>query len=317
MTTDIKPVQTTVTDANCGFLPAARARSHRARTHRARSVLSRCSSGLALLQVGFAPAARLLAGWTRQRAGSARAQAGVARPLAGLARLRAVAAVLTGLAVLGLATGCPGPAGGPMGVDEQRLAAAMSEPVVALDKQPSARAGFQSSKQAPAKRGSVVADLSDEVAQSPDVTARNRTKEFMGRLRAEGWTVYLAACIPPRPPGLSPPQADAIPAVQFEDGWTFVAYGYKVIHGVSYFASLEGRGSSGNNRAQVSLLLRIPQSTEPTPDLFADRPPALDTGASCIEATQPPAARTITGPAIEVDSDGPNPDGTPKPNGHR
>jgi hypothetical protein len=231
--------------------------------------------------------------------------------------MTAVRRLLAALAVLALATGCPGPASEPTSVDEKRLAVAKSEPLLARDKQPSARAGFQTSKKVPAHRGSVDANLIDETAADPDATARARSAEFVQQLRAAGWTVYLTACIPPRAQGSPAPDKDDVPPVQYADGWAFVAHAYKVVDGVSYFAAIDGHGSAGNKRVRVNLRLLVPQSTEPKADLFPDRPPPVAATTSCLDTAAPPAQRIVDGQAIEVDSDGPHPDGTPKPNGHR
>lgn len=205
---------------------------------------------------------------------------------------------MVGVAIVLTLSGCPGP-GGTANADERRLAVMRAEPLLKqATREPLAVAGFRVSDKLPVRRGQIQANLVDEGDADPPASARKHTAQAAAALRDNGWTMYYATCGPQ------------------DDRWAFQVNGYKVIDGVSYYAEVNGTGVK-QSKVSVFLLLRAPNSRESTSDLFADRPPALQTGRSCVETVQLPQRVTADGVPIVLDEHGPEPDGTPKPPGHR
>lgn len=194
------------------------------------------------------------------------------------------------LSILALAalllSGCPG-APSPSKVDEQRLAVLKAEPVLKLAVgQPYTETGFWVSDKLPVHRSKVAAELKQAAGAGQN---RERAIEALGALRDSGWTVFYAQC---------------------GKGF-FLASGYKLVDGVSYFAQVNGGETPDET---VVLQLRAPNSRESTSDLFPERPVPLATGRTCLETGASPGAE---GTQIELDDLGPDPRDPEKPTGHR
>jgi hypothetical protein len=211
-----------------------------------------------------------------------------------------------------LLSGCPAEVKRDEDPDDRRLAVMRDEPLVARDTSPSIDRGFVISATLPAHRAMITANLFEAEAQNANVVARKQTSDTMIALRENQWVIYLAACLAP---GTAPPNEDDVVGFQYEDGWAFAAYAYKIVDGVSYNAALIGTGRG--NRAKLTLRLIAPHSAEPRADVFPERPPALEPGKSCIEASSPPEARTVAGTSTLMDEVGPHPAGTPRRTGRR
>lgn len=221
--------------------------------------------------------------------------------------------VSTSVTALLLLAGCPAvPQKTSLDVDGQRMAVMRDEPLVGRDRDPSINPGFIVSDKLPAHRGMISADLFEEEAQNANEVARKQTSDAMIALRENKWVIYLAACLPP---GKAPANFGDVVGFQYEDGWAFAAYAYKIVDGVSYSAELVGSGRG--SKAKLTLRLLAPHSSEPKADLFPDRPPSVEAGKSCIEASSPPEARVVTGTSTLMDETGPHPAGTAKPTGRR
>ena len=182
-----------------------------------------------------------------------------------------VSTLVTALFLLTACQAAPAPAPVPEqeDLDARRMAVMRDEPLVARDPDPAIPPTDA------AHRLRINAALLDEEAQNASEVARKQTSDAMIALRENKWVIYFAACQPP--------------------GWAYAAYAYKIVDGVSYNAVLDGSGNG--NRAKLVLRLLAPRSSEPGADVFADRPPALEPGKSCIEAPTPPEIRAETGAA--------------------
>jgi len=189
-------------------------------------------------------------------------------------RVPTLAAVLLLAACAASAACSAAPAPKQEDPDARRVAVMRDEPLVARDP----RAAI--SPATPAHRLMISASLFDEQAQNAGEVARKQTSDAMIALRENKWVIYFAACLPP--------DSDSD-----DDGWAYAALGYKIVDGVSYHATLDG--SDSGSRAQLTLRLIAPHSTEPRADVFPDRPPALEAGKSCVEASSPPEVRQESG----------------------
>ncbi len=191
------------------------------------------------------------------------------------------------LALLLLAA-CTEPPGTSSNADRDRLAVMQSEALLKrAAKEPYAEAGFRVSEKLQPHRSKIIATLASPVEVE---VARKEGAEAVSVLHDTGWTVFHVRC----------------------DGLSFVANAYKVVSGVSYYAEVDG--AIQEVKVSVVLQMRAPYSKEPTSDLFADRPPALTDGKSCLETH---TTGVSDGTPIVLDELGPDPDGAPKPNGHR
>ncbi|GIH06833.1 hypothetical protein Rhe02_49000 [Rhizocola hellebori] len=205
-----------------------------------------------------------------------------------------VMVVLAGLAVAACDEAGSGEA------DQERLRVMQSEPLLSnAIGAPVAVAGFTEGS-LPPRRGRVQAKLFEQNANDAPTTAQLKTLDAMKALRDNGWTVYFVACQPPLKPGDPVPPRDLIGPFPSEEWWAFGAYAYKIKDGVSYYAAANGNGRLKGSAA-VDLDLRAPSSKEAGSDLFADRPPALAPGASCLEANGLPAQAAKAGVALELD----------------
>jgi len=194
---------------------------------------------------------------------------------------------LAWVVVAGLLAGCPGTADPkpPSDVDAERVAMLSREPVFDLAVgEPYVEVGFRDADKL--HRGKVTADLN----RVTDANDRDRTVEAMGALRDNGWTFFHTRC-----------ERDF-----------FTASAYKSVDGVSFYAQIDG--SEVQDGSNVVLRMRAPNSREPQQDLFAERPAALGVGETCLETDRTGASE---GTAIILDEVGPDPDGAPKPAGHR
>jgi hypothetical protein len=212
---------------------------------------------------------------------------------------------------MALLAGCTSP---DEDANERRLALLRDEPLVARDKDAATSPGFVVSDLLPAHRPMIMASLFEEKAQNPSEVARKQTSDAVVSLREGKWVVYLIACLAP---GNAPPNPDDVVGWQYEDGWGYAAYAYKIVDGVSYSAEVTGSGRGGIARVELRLL--APHSSEPKADLFPDRPPAVEAGVgkNCLEALMPPGERTVIGTRTLMDTTGPHPAGNPKPTGRR
>lgn len=173
-------------------------------------------------------------------------------------------------------------------MDSKRLAAMRSEPVLKLAiGEPYGEAGFYVSDKRPAHRGKVSADLAEPGALA---AARDRAVQAIVGLRGTGWTVFHTRCATN----------------------TFTAAAYKVVDKVSYFAQIEGVELEA--KVSVVLQMRAPQSRESISDHFADRPPAVPAGQTCLETRQ---TADTNGTPIVLDELAPQPGGPAKADGHR
>jgi hypothetical protein len=241
----------------------------------------------------------------------------------------ALRVAVAGAALLLLA-GCPSPSASN-GLDDDRLELLKAEPLVSRDPDPSAVHGWQNSKKVPPVRGHVTAKVLDVESSDAAERARTESAKVINELRSNGWTMYLAACIPPRPtatPSVDPtvdavtpsPTYNTVPLLpeNGDDDWLYLAFGYKTVEGVSFFAQVDGYGDIlAPTRASVWLILRAPYSGETSTDLFPERPKALDRGAGCIESATPPTEFTVSGPKIAMSEHGPDPQARPVAPGFR
>ena len=197
-----------------------------------------------------------------------------------------VSTSIAALCLLAACTATPAsPRGGPRPLDanDHRLAVMRDEPLVARDP------GLAIAAIEPGHRITISAKLYDEEAQNAAEVARKQTSDTMIALRENGWMIYFAACQP--------------------STWAYTVYAYKIVDAVSYGAVLDA--SATGNRARLDLRLLAPHAAEPRADVFADRPPALEPGKSCIEASSPPDTKQETGKFVVMAKTPPTqPDGT-------
>jgi hypothetical protein len=230
------------------------------------------------------------------------------------ARTRSFSLLAVLVVVTAALAGCPAP-NATTRADRERLELLRDEARALNAEETLAVAGWQNSRRLPPARGHLLGRLA-EVATADAVTvARQETAEAIGALRANGWTVYLVACVPPWTDDEPVDEDSVVPQPAF-DAWTFVAYGYKVVDGVSYFVEVHGSGMQPPGRAAVSLRLIAPYSRETVTDLFPDRPPATEVGASCVERATPLDGLAVLGTPTVMDEKGPV-DGEPMAEGHR
>jgi hypothetical protein len=181
--------------------------------------------------------------------------------------------------------------GKPSGADQDRLAVMQREPLLKqATRPPSAQAGFRVSDTLPVHRSKILANLVDATEADPAHAMRTRGTQALTALREGGWTVFHARC----------------------EQASFHANAYKIVEKVSYYAELTGKTEQTN--VSIFVQLRAPQAAESTSDFFADRPPALPTGRTCLETG---AVTGSDGTQIVLDELGPDPKGSPKPAGHR
>jgi hypothetical protein len=227
------------------------------------------------------------------------------------------ARLLLALPLALLLTGCPGGTEAPDdSADQARLSFLRNEKILGKDDKPSETLGFRISDKSPAERTTVLARIYRNESGDPARDTQQATLAGVGQLRSTGWTVYFAACVPPSTGAATgPAEIPGVPQAQAGQ-WFFGASAYKIQDDVSYWATL--RGESTANRANVLVTLIAPHSTEPTSNLFADRPTAINT--SCLDnplPTIPSSPTETTGTPIVVDDEGPDPNNTPKPPNHR
>jgi hypothetical protein len=154
------------------------------------------------------------------------------------------------------------------------------------------------------------------VSRSAKSAARAATAKGIAALRASGWTVYFAGCTPP---SASVPGDSAVPWPSPEpDEWSFDAFAYRLVGGVSYFARLHGF-ANGNGDVRVDFRFLTPNSHETMANLFPDQPPAVSRSGNCVESRTDPTSRTHTGPVIAMFDNGPAPGRSPTiaPSGYR
>lgn len=167
------------------------------------------------------------------------------------------------------------------------MATLIGEPVFELAVgEPYVVAGAPGPDKPPLHRGTVTADLN----RLSDANDRDRTVEAMGAMRDNGWMFFYTRC-----------ERDF-----------FTAGAYKIVDGVSFYAQIDG--SEVQDGSNVVLRMRAPNSTEPSQDLFPERPAELGVGQTCLETDGTAASE---GTAIVVDEWAPDPEGAAKPAGHR
>jgi hypothetical protein len=107
-------------------------------------------------------------------------------------------------------------------------------------------------------------------------------------LRQGGWTIYWTMCLPPpKQPSLTDPMptSEPMPAdVARSEGFQWLAYGYKVTGGVSYWSMVSAQRLEDGD-AWVDIVMRAPNARD-TSNLFVDRPKALPAGKTCPEDGQ-------------------------------
>ncbi|MGV9303796.1 hypothetical protein ACWDLG_10525 [Nonomuraea sp. NPDC003727] len=199
-----------------------------------------------------------------------------------------------------LLSGCMAPSATTQ-TDQDRITVMRSQPFAgeAISK-PSTRVAFQNSDRLRATRGQVAVVLTDQATGAPAEDARQWAVKGMRKLRDSGWTVYATACLPPRKSDDPDPPQDGV-----WDAWSFVAYAYKIVDGVSYFATADGVGQLPG-RVKMSIEMRAPSSREPASDLFPDRPPPLPVGTSCVETGGLPAKKVTNGRMVVMGESGPD-----------
>jgi hypothetical protein len=230
------------------------------------------------------------------------------------ARTRSSCLLAVLVAVAAVLFGCPAP-NASTGVDQSRLEVLQAEARAVNAAETTAVAGWQNSTRQPPVRGHVHANIADIDTADAVTVARQETAKAIDALRANSWTIYFVVCVPRRTDDDVIDADSVLPPPTF-DAWTFVAYGYKIVDGVSYFVQVNGWGQPPSGKATVYLWLRAPYSKEADPDLFPDRPPATELGASCVEQAAPPDGLTELGTRTIMDEKGPDAGGT-KANGHR
>jgi hypothetical protein len=167
-------------------------------------------------------------------------------------------------------------------VDQQRIATMKADQVLRDDPHVSIRVGFDHGPNIVdgEPRGNDTTRRVDPL--TPQETQR-RTVAILQVLRAEGWIVLYAECVPHF--AKYPPRADT-PLTAPDDA----ASGYRIIDGVSYTFALTA-GGVGDNRFQASLSLAAPFHSAST-NSFPDAPTGLTPQETCIEASDP-AERTL------------------------
>jgi hypothetical protein len=128
---------------------------------------------------------------------------------------------------------------------------------------------------------------------TPEQSER-RMATVLGRLREEGWTVLWSSCVPPDTgagTGTGDPRYDE---------WQWLAYGYRITGGVSYWFRL-GTTAVRQGTVSLSIALLAPQHRDPA-DLFPERPTGLAAGATCVERPGLPAAPETEGTPLELGS---------------
>jgi len=229
-------------------------------------------------------------------------------------RTRSTCLLAVLVTVAGVLAGCPAPDAGQQ-ADDARLEVLRAEAGAADAQVTTAVAGWQESDRQAPVRGQVQATIEELDATDAIAEAREGAARAIVALRESDWTIYFVACVPPRSGEEVIDEDSALPTPIF-DAWTFAAYGYKILDGVSYFARVNGVGTPPRNRAEVTLRLIAPYSGEAAADLFPDRPPATEVGASCVEQVAALDGLATLGTPTVVDEHGEEPGGT-KADGHR
>jgi hypothetical protein len=106
-------------------------------------------------------------------------------------------------------------------------------------------------------------------------------------LRQRGWSVLWASCALSRSPSDST-----------KDRWRWKAYAYRVADGVSYWIGLDAE-IGGGGQGTIDAVLRAPHHRDPA-NLFADAPPGLPAGGTCIERAGLPETPEQDGAPIEL-----------------
>lgn len=159
-------------------------------------------------------------------------------------------------------------------------------------------------------RGSVSASIfsmypdDGRTRPAPKVIAR-RTAEAVGVLRESGWTITSALCDVPKreePSGSAQPSPEPASA-STSSYWSWKVTAYKHVDGVSYWALLTA-AAVDSGVGLIDINMRAPNVDDP-PDLFADRPPGLPAGSTCIEKPGLVSADVRQGNPVELAPAGP------------
>ena len=210
-----------------------------------------------------------------------------------------VTAALCGLALA--LSGC-GEQNTTTDTDRARLAALLREPVLTqASPRPSGRPGLLLDETTGWDRGQVDAVLYRAGSSSTE-QLRQQATTVLGRLRASGWRLLYAECVPPTLADTTG-RAEAMRSVAGRrgyglDGWNWTAYLYRSADGLSRWAALHA-GLDGRGAGAVELTLRVPHQRDRA-ELFPERPAGLAAGASCLERTAEPAAVVRAGTPIEL-----------------
>lgn len=197
-----------------------------------------------------------------------------AAPPGTLHRMKRAAALVLIFGCALVLTGCAGPDRERVTeTDRQRLQVMLDEPIMREAQQDVSKQPGTLLPDNTLKRGFVTASIFSvypdqrEQPVRPELTKR-RTAEVIGILRNTGWTIASASCKVPQP---------GDPA----GSWNWEITGYKHIAGVSYWTNLTG-AAVPSGMGFIDIALRAPNVDDP-PDFFAQRPPGLPAGSTCIE----------------------------------
>ncbi|MEO3743453.1 hypothetical protein [Plantactinospora sp. B5E13] len=187
--------------------------------------------------------------------------------------------------VLGLLTGCPGRLGESK-VDNERAELLAADPIFADAEKPvRVRPGWEINDTS-WRRSEASAGLATWQAPVPggisSAEAESRVGALLQSVRDAGWTVLHTRCA-------------------LEEGEReFVVFAYKVTSGVGLFLDLRAEVWS-NGKGSASVELRAPNRRDPA-NPFADVPPGLAVGGSCIERPGDPDPVEEDGTYLELDS---------------